>query len=306
LGLAASVFYFYHCVALVFSVGKRQSLGESWNKTFIHILKRCVVLFLLGLTLTSYELGILSWKTQNVLIAFSLSTLFCFLFFKFSIYVQLSISLLLILVYDLFYMLWSAQGYDQPYVHGHDLGAHIDMLLMGRLDRGGWNSVSFIPAIAHMLWGNIVGKILISQQTPFKKYKTIVIAASVLLATGYLLYALGIPFNKHIYTSSYTFAAGGYCLLALGLLYWFVDIKEKKRLVPFFMGFGMNSIFIYVFCLTIAMDGLKPILGLYTNRIMVWFAISPDIMTVFLSAAIVGVEWLLCYYLYKKKIIIKI
>ena len=299
-------FTFIIGVAMVFSLAKRQSLGDSWNKTFLHILKRCAILFLLGLTLTSYNFGILSWKLWNVLIAFSLSILICFLLLRLSIYIQLSISLLLILVYSLFYHFWSAPGYGLPYVQGHDLGAYIDMLLMGKLDHDGWNAISFVPAIAHMLWGNIIGKILKSEKGHFQKLKIVLIAGFILLSLGYLLSVLGIPFNKRIYTASYTFAAGGYCLLALGLLYWLVDIKGQKRAVPFFMGFGMNSIFIYVFCLTIAVDGLRPILGLYTNRLMVWFSIPEDMTAVMLSAGVVAVEWLMCSYLYKRKIIIKI
>ena len=299
-------FTFIIGVAMVFSLEKRWSMGDTWNKTFIHILRRSAILFLLGLTLTSYGSGILSWKLWNVLISFSVSILLCYLIFKLSIYTQLAISLIVLLAFDLCYIFWSAQGFDLPYVKGNDLGAYVDMLLMGEVDGGGWNAISFLPSTVHMIWGVIVGKILKSERVPLLKFKIIFIAGLFLLVVGYLLSFFGIPLNKHIFTSSYSFVAGGYCLLTLGLCFWLVDIKRKKRWVPFFAAIGMNSIFIYVFGLTIAQDGLQPILALYTNRLMVWFFIPENIMAVVLSALVVAVEWLMCYFLYRKKIIIKI
>ena len=55
------------------------------------------------------------------------------------------------------------------------------------------------------------------------------------------------PIIKRISTSSFVLASGGWCLLALCFFYWWIDLRNHKKYVQFFIVVGMNSLFIYLF-----------------------------------------------------------
>lgn len=299
-------FTFIIGVAMVFSIESRLKKGAIWKTIFLHILRRSAILFLLGLTITSYRSGILSWKLWNVLVSFSVSILVCVLIFHLSLVTQFVVSLALVIGYDVCYMLWNVPGFDQPYVQNHDLGAFIDYFLTGVIPKHGWSAASVIPGTALMIWGMVSARMLRSEKSQLQKFKILALACACFLSVGYILSFIGIPLNKHIFTSSYTIVSCGYCLLFLSSSYWLVDMKGRKSWAPFFTCVGMNSIFIYVFAQTIARDGLKNILALYTNRFMVWFSLPHDVSMVLLSASVIAVEWYICWFLYKRKIVIKI
>ncbi|MBK7711864.1 MAG: hypothetical protein IPJ37_13570 [Bacteroidales bacterium] len=41
--------------------------------------------------------------------------------------------------------------------------------------------------------------------------------------------------------------SGGYCLLAMALSYWLIDVLKYRKFALFFAIVGMNPIFIYLF-----------------------------------------------------------
>ena len=101
-------------------------------------------------------------------------------------------------------------------------------------------------------------------------------------------------------------ASGGWCLGTFLFLYWFVDIKGYKKWAAFFAIVGMNPIFIYIFSRTIGREVLSKIIPVLIKGSMSWVGLSEGIMNLTAYMIILGLEWCLCYWLYKKNIFIKI
>jgi predicted acyltransferase len=55
------------------------------------------------------------------------------------------------------------------------------------------------------------------------------------------------PFNKSLWTSSYTIYTTGLALCFLGFCYWLIDIKGYKNWTKPFVIFGMNALALFVF-----------------------------------------------------------
>lgn len=139
------------------------------------------------------------------------------------------------------------------------------------------------------------------------KIKILGLACLGCLAAGYGIDWLGIsPINKKICTSSFMLASGGWCLGSFLLLYWAVDIKGYKKWAPFFAIVGMNPIFIYIFSRTIGREVFNKFIPVAIKGSMSWVGLSEGIMNFTAYMIIFGMEWWLCYWLYKKKIFIKI
>jgi predicted acyltransferase len=61
------------------------------------------------------------------------------------------------------------------------------------------------------------------------------------------VWQLDFPYNKKIWSSSYTLLTTGLAIMVLGVLIWFIEILEiRNGLMKFFDVFGKNPLFIYV------------------------------------------------------------
>jgi predicted acyltransferase len=300
-------FMFIVGVAMVFSLNKRWAEGASWLDTFRHIIKRCIILFFFGIILHCGYSGKLVWELWNVLTQLSFTILIAFLIFRFKISIQLIISFGFLLLTELLYRYITVPGYDQPFVMGNNFGSYMDMVLMGKINSHGWVAINCIPTAAHTIWGVLVGKILINTQPPLKKAMTIAVAGAIGLLIGYGMDWSGLtPIIKRISTSSFVIASGGWCLIALALCYWLIDIKGFKRGVVFFTVVGMNPIFIYMFSETLGHQWLNEFIAIFSNGFLSWLGVNLGIIHVINALFVLGLEWYLCYWLYKKRIFIKI
>ncbi len=300
-------FTFIIGVAMAFSLSKRWDGKASWTETFKHMLFRCVFLFFLGIILQSLYRGMLIWDLHNILTLFSVSILITFLVFRLPYQKQLFVSFALLIVTEMLYRYTYIDGYDQPFVKHHNFGTYIDMLLMGRTHNDGWVFINCLPATAHMIWGALTGKLLINDSDSNRIIKILGLACMGGFIAGYGMEWFGItPINKKICTSSFMLVSGAWCLGSFLFLYWIVDVKGYKRWVAFFAIIGMNPIFIYVFSRTIGREVLNKIMPVVTKYFLSWAGISEGIMNLIAYIIILGIEWSLCYWLYKKKIYVKI
>lgn len=300
-------FTFIIGVAMFFSLNKRLGRGESWSKTFKHMLFRCLVLFSFGIILQSVYSGRLIWDLHNILTLFSISILITFLLSRFPWHTQLVVSFGLLIITEILYRYVSINGFDQPLVKHHNFGTYIDMVLMGRTHNDGWVFFNCIPATAHMIWGALTGRLLINKRDSTHIIKILGLACLGGLITGYGMDWFGIsPINKKICTSSFMMASGGWCIGSFLILYWLVDIKGYKKWVSFFAIVGMNPIFIYIFSRTVGRGLLNKYMPVIIKGPLSWIGLSEGIMNLTAYMSIIGIEWCLCYWLYKKNIFIKI
>jgi predicted acyltransferase len=293
-------FMFIVGVSMPFAVSKRMARGDSWKKAFYHVLRRSFLLLAFGFMLGADKDG---FSLTNVLAQLSFTYLLAFLLMEMDFKWQLAISFGLLILTDLLYRIWTADGFNQPFTADHNFGSWVDMALTGRLANDRWVAFNAIPTSAHTIWGVLAGKLLMKDFTPRKKILTLLIPGIIALIVGYSMNPF-IPIIKRICTSSFVIVSGGYCLVALAFSYWLIDVLKYRRLALFFAIVGMNPIFIYLFWNLGGKNLLTGMAEPFTWRIFGWAGeVTIEIATTIVIAAMV---WYICYFLYKRKIFIKL
>lgn len=293
--------------AMYISYVQKGKKGISWEQNFKHIALRSLKLFVFGTALHCVYAGRLVWELWNVLTQLALTTLIAYLIIRRSATFQIIVSVALILLTDILYRVVAAPGFDQPYTEFHNFGAYVDTLLMGKINSDGWVAINFIPTAAHTIWGALIGKLLISDQTANMKIRIMLIAGFIGLAIGYGLDGSGIiPIIKRTCTGSFVYASGGWIMLIFAFLYWIIDLKGNYSKAWMATVVGMNSIFIYLFFETVGHQWVNPTMGIFVKSFFSMLQIPEPFLNVINAFAVLFAEWYLCYWLYKKKIFFKI
>jgi predicted acyltransferase len=296
-------FMFIVGVAMPFSLNKRLALTENRRSVTLHILKRCLLLFLFGTGLHCIYSGKLVFELWNVLTQLSFTVLVTYLLIDKGWKIQLSASMALLVLTEILYRVYNPEA---PFVHGTNFGNYNDEILMGKINRGGWVAINCIPTAAHTIWGAICGNLLLSAKPAADKIKIFVIAGVVGLILGYGLDWVGItPIIKRISTTAFVFASGGWAILALAFSYWLVDVKNKRKGIFPFLIVGMNSIFIYLFAEVLA-RWLNKTLAIFTDGFLAWTGLGEHGLALLSALATLASMWGLCYFLYRKGIFFRI
>ena len=300
-------FMFIAGVAMTFSVYKQTANGVSWGHQFSKALKRSGWLFFWGVFDYSVRGDHLSFELWDVLTQLSFTLLVAFLIFRWKTGYQLLFSAGLLILTEILYRYTSVPGFNQPFTDQHNFGNYIDVILMNKINPGGWVAINCIPTAAHTIWGAVAGKWLLTLPNNKRKLSMIFIFGLITLVLGFGLDWAGItPIIKRIATTSFTLASGGLCLLGLAFLFWWIDLLNHKNLLKFFVIVGMNSIFIYLFFEIVVARWLGDYLNIIVNGIISPIGVSHNFINIAASLVIFAVEWFLCYWLYKKKIFFKL
>lgn len=297
-------FMFIAGTAMAFSLTRQEAKGVSWNDRFKKTLKRSGWLFFWGVLDYAVRPQGLSFELWDVLTQLSFTTLVTFLVFKWKLNVQLVFCVAILLLTEALYRFTHVPGFDQPFTDQHNFGNYADLLLMNKINSGGWVAINCIPTTVHTLAGAMAGKILL-QKNPDIKW--IWIWGLISLAAGFGLDWAGItPIIKRIATSSFTLASLGWCLLALATAFWWIDVKGHRHNLKFFTIVGMNSIFIYLFFEIVGARWFNEYIAAISNGLMKFIHMPEMPMLIISSLVIFTLEWLLCYWLYKKRIFFKL
>lgn len=299
-------FMFIAGTALAFSLHRQHEAGALWKDQFIKTLKRSGWLFFWGVLDYAVRPHGLSFELWDVLTQLSFTTLVAFLIFRWSATNQILMSIGLLLLTEILYRFTNIPGFDQPFTDQHNFGNFMDLVLMNKINSGGWVAINCIPTAAHTIWGAVAGKLLLSSADELKKVKLLLIAGAICLVVGYAMDVTITPIIKRIATSSFTIASGGWCLLALALCYWWIDIKDHKKYLKFFTIVGMNSIFIYLFFEIVGSRWFNEYAGAISNGLLAIVHTPHSLMMILTSLFIFSMEWGLCYFLYRKKIFFKL
>lgn len=303
-------FMFIVGVAMPFSLARREAKSNgSYRKNWRHILVRCLILLALGVGIQCAYSGRLVWELWNVLAQLSVTIFIAYAIIKLKVRWQLLISLALLLATDLLYRFFPVEGFNRPFVMNENFGSWVDLLLMGKLNNGGgWVAISCIPTAAHTIWGVVAGRLLRSAaHSKRSKLKQMCLWGAALLVIGYGLDVSGIsPIIKRICTTSFILVSGGWTILALAFSYWLIDVKGKVKIVMPFAIVGMNSILIYMLTQTVGVQWFNGFVGIFAGGFAGLLGFSEHIQAASTALTALGLEWWLCYYLYKKGIFLKI
>jgi predicted acyltransferase len=299
-------FMFIAGTAMSYSLHKQTKAGVPWNKQFNKVLKRSGWLFFWGVLDYAVRPGGLSFELWDVLTQLSFTMLVAFLIFNWSYRNQLLMSIGLLVLTEILYRYTNIPGFDQPFTDQHNFGNYMDLILMNKINKGGWVAINCIPTAAHTIWGALAGKLLLSNINQYQKIKFLVISGIIGLLVGFGMDYTITPIIKRIATSSFTLASGGWCLLALAFCYWWIDIKDHRNHLKFFTIVGMNSIFIYLFFEIVGGRWFTEYISTISNGLMEIVHTPNSLMMIITPLCVFALEWGLCYFLYTKKIFFKL
>ncbi|MCA8996539.1 MAG: DUF1624 domain-containing protein [Planctomycetaceae bacterium] len=194
---------------------------------------------------------------------------------------------------------------------------------------GGYQTLNFVPSMATMLLGLFCGQLLLSAVPPRRKFFYLVGGALGCLALGVAAGATCCPIVKRIWTPAWVLFSGGYVMGMLALFYLLFDLLPLKRMAFPLVVVGMNSIFVYMtgqLARTWLADKVVDIhFGWAISRLLeriaepigatkVWGVdsieagkILADVFEPLItSVSALAVIWLLCYWLYRQRIFIRI
>lgn len=296
-------FMFIVGVAIPFSVMSRRERGSSSREIFLHVLQRSAILFVLGILIYSVGAGKPVFRLWNVLTQLAVTYLIAYLLMSKPVKVQIGVSFLLLLTTDLLYRFWPVEGFNQPFVPDHNFGSWFDLQVMGVLEGDHWVSFNFLPTTAFTIWGVLAGFVLRSAKPYQQKIKTLVIAGAIGIVLGFALDPIT-PMIKRIGTASIIIETGGWCFIALALSYWVVDIKKIQKVPMFFAIVGMNPLVIYLFAQVGGTSFLSDIARPFGHALFFW---TNETMVAYATALITWfMLWYMCYWLYKKRIFVKV
>jgi predicted acyltransferase len=118
-----------------------------------------------------------------------------------------------------------------------------------------------------------------------------------MLLTEFLYPYTNIPGFDQPFTDQHNF--GNY--MDLVLMNKIIDIKDHRRHLKFFTIVGMNAIFTYLFFEIVGSRWFNGYIGKITNGLMDFANIPEMPKLIITSLCIFILEWLLCYFLYRKK-----
>ena len=166
--------------------------------------------------------------------------------------------------------------------------------------------LSSFPAIVTCLSGILIGKLL----DGLTKIRLLFIAAAGFLVTGYAFSYL-FPINKAIWSSSFVLVTSGWATLILAIIYFFTDVK-KVKMGSIFKYAGMNAITIFFLSSFISKTfgltkiGEESVHSWLYNNIYVQDFISDKMSSLLYALTVIAFYLALAYWMYKKKIFIKV
>ena len=296
-------FMFIVGVSLPFSYANRIKRGDSEKQIRNHALRRSFLLLFFGWALYCIGPEKIIFQFDNVLAQLSFTYLLAFLLLKQKRWIQLTVSLGVIVLSDLLYRYFTVPGFDMAFVAGQNFGAWFNILISGYEYGGHWAAFNAVPTAAHTLWGMMAGQLLLSSSSSKIILKKLIYAALICLLLG-VVTGIFTPIIKRISTTSFVLWSGGWTFLALALCYYLIDIKKSIKSTLFFRVVGMNPLFIYLFA-SVGGAGLFQKIGKpFTHTLIEDF--SPWLANFILSLGVLFCLWYVCYWLYQKRIFVKI
>jgi predicted acyltransferase len=303
------LFLFMAGVATPYSVGKEMEKGVDRQKLLWRVVRRGLVLVLLGLY---YNNGakLHAWseiRWGSVLGRIGLAYMFANIIYLYTKQRgQLFWFVGLLIGYWLLLAFTAAPGFAPGNLTMEgNIASFIDRSIMpGRLylkihDPEGLTST--IPAIGTALLGIQAGQLLKNSPLSGAAKAGRLALAGVISIAGALLWNIVFPINKNLWTSSFVLCVGGISLLLLALFYYVIDVRGYRKWAFFFSVIGMNSIFIYL-------SGHFIDWHYMTNGFFAWLGqwIGVPWNAFAMVFCLLAMKWVVLYIMYKKKIFLRV
>ena len=326
-------FTFLVGVALPYSLRSRQQKGATFQRMLGHTIWRSFLLVALGIFLRSDHSPITNFTFEDTLTQIGLGYTFAFLLTYVRPRWQWTAFAGILFAYWLAWALYPAPGANFNYAavgvpddwHQHlftgfashwnknsNLGQAVDVWFLNLFPRtspfvfndGGYLTLSFIPTLGTMLLGIAAGRwsLAAAPNIPMRKF---LLAGGALVAAALFFHFTGIcPIVKRIWTPAWTLFSGGVCFFFLAAFSWVIDIKKHRTVAFPLLVIGMNSIAAYLiahWCEEFVESSFRINLGASVLNIL-GTRVEPTV----LGALTLGVYWLILFWMYRKKLFIRI
>ena len=314
------LFIFIAGLSFPFSVMKQKANGRSTSAIALRVLKRLILLVLLGMVYERFFSGV-EFRFGSVLarIGISWAAAAC-LFLTVGTKGRMAVAAAALLGY------WGLNLFvpapDNPaagvFTPQGNIVCWIDRVVTAGFGRIIPGSEAFpfdnqallanIPATVTAMLGMFTGEFLLRTRDRMSgsgQTVTLFASAAGLVAAGcFIAFGCGdwsFPVSKPLWSPSFTLIVGGYSVAIFALFHWLIDVKRVWKNTTFFRVIGMNAITIYL---------AQPLLGLGNTNKMLFGRLAglfPERWdSVILSATHILVCWSLLYLLHRKKIYLKV
>ncbi len=300
------LFLFVVGAVIPFSLSKRMQENTSKTSIYGKLIKRFVILFILGwivqgnlLDLDASQFHVFSNTLQAIAVGY---------FFSCVAYINLDkkwlyfIFAACLIAYALILTIPNVPGVGKSVLlPDRNYALYFDHLVFGKFDDG-LQYTWFLTGLgftATTLSGVFAGELIKSKLPREKVALYLFIAGIAALGLG-LIWGIWHPIVKKIWTSSFVLASSGVCYILLALFYWIIDVKGKVKWAFPFKVIGINAIAAYVLShvfnfsriADFLLYGLEQYVGAYYGMIT--------------ATGGFALLYLLLWYMYKNKTFIKV
>ncbi len=313
-------FMFMVGVAIPYALASRRARGDAPSRIWAQVLRRSLVLLVLGLIIVSNRLAHTNFnfaddvllqiglaypfacaaagrglRTQALVVASLLATYWlAFALHPLPAHASESAGTALTNVFGGFFGHWNSTG---------NFAADFDRWFLNLFPRAtpftadpaGLTTLNFVPSIATLIFGVMTGELMRSPRPAADKLARLSAAGAAGVVAGILLGRTICPIVKPIWTPSWAIFSGGCAVLLLAAFYWAIDVLGWALAARPLVVLGINSLAIY--------------LVLHLSRDWIWRAVATHVgpLPWTIHFAIVALLiWLAAYWLSRRKIIITV
>ncbi len=309
--------------AMAYSLASRRARGDSFGKMLRHAAWRAFVLIALGIILRSFNRPITNFTFEDTLTQIGLGYVPLFLLAFASRRLQVAALGFILIGYWAAFALYPVvpspdwpqhySGFAAQWNKNTNLAWAFDTWFLNLFPRekpfvangGGYATLSFIPTLGTMLIGLRAGQWLRLPGTVREKGIGLLKAGAGLFALGVAWHLTGTcPFVKRIWTPSWTLGSGGLVLMMLALAWWLTEVRGWRRWSFPLMVVGANSIVAYLLAHIFErglIDGLNRHLGRGFFQVF-----GQGLEAPFRGLVVLAIFWLGLWWMYRRKVFVKI
>jgi len=291
-------FMFMVGLAMPFALARRKELGATERDNLSHVLMRSLKLIILSQIIIWVGAGRIKPQLINVLSQIAFTYVITYMLFKLQWRYQAAVAAVLLAGWTALF--FAFPGPDGPFSHRNHIGLVADRAIFHYDYDPAYSTLNFIPSTVWTLAGAWVGTLLMQSKSHSANLKKLICGMILSFAAAFALRPW-IPFIKQLCTASFIFYSLGWVLFMLIGFYVLIEVLGYRKWTFPLIVVGMNSIFIY-FVSEVLRGWLDRAVSVFTFHYNFIGRLAP----VAQATTVLFVMWYLCYWLYQRRIFLKL
>ncbi len=318
------VFPFFLFIVGISTYYSLKKYGNEINGSSVfRIVRRMATIFAIGLLLTIFPYFIRDYSTlrimgvlQRIALAYGIGALICLAVKREWLWI---VAATLLLIY---WGLLAFLGGADPYSLEGNFAINVDTALLGTNHMYKGFGIPFdpeglfstIPAIGTVIIGYYIGEMINKNAANGKTVINLLLFGAASAGLGYL-WGFIFPINKPLWTSSYVLFSAGLGMGVFAIIYMVADVLKLQKWATFFVVLGTNALFSFSLAIIwtkIMMytkipvgDDKISLYGWIYEKLFVPLAGNMNGSLLFAVFQVL-IVWSVAYFLYRKKIFIRL